>query len=74
MVRKGVFRVNNPGPRVAHIGVERGVIMTEAALKIGGKCGAVVSASQVVKFLIDNFTEQAIAKMTQDLKSIVPGG
>jgi hypothetical protein len=74
MKKKGVVLGNQRGSKVAHIGVERGVMMTDAAIKVSGQCGVVVSASQVVKFLIDNFTEQAVTKMTNDLKSIVPGG
>lgn len=74
MNRKGVVLGNQRGSKVAHIGYDRGVLMTDAAIKVGGKCGRVVSASQVVKYLIDNFTDQAIAKMIRELTSSVPGG
>lgn len=61
---------NNPSigkvrdPRVCHIGTKRGSKMTEAAVKIGTNIGRVVSASEVVKYLIDNYTECAITAMT----------
>ncbi|MDN4500151.1 hypothetical protein QYE73_22950 [Pseudomonas mosselii] len=61
---------NNPSignvsnPRTCHIGTKRGEKMTNAALVIGTKIGRVVKASEVVKYLIDNYTDSAITAMT----------
>lgn len=66
---------NNPSigkvrnPRVCHIGAERGSVMTDAALEIAGKTGVVISASQVVKFLIDHYTPNAIVAMIIKINS-----
>lgn len=54
---------NQRAAKVAHIGFKRGEKMTDAALKIGAKRGTVITASQVVKYLIDNYTEDAIIEM-----------
>ena len=70
---------NNPNigkvrsPRVSHIGTERGAIMTQAALEIAAKTGVVISASQVVKYLIDNYTQSAIVAMVIKINSSQAG-
>ena len=64
--KSNLGKVRNP--RVTHIGTERGSIMTDAALEVAGATGVVISASQVVKFLIDNYTTCAIPAMVAHIK------
>lgn len=60
---RGEVLGNQRAAKVVHIGFKRGEKMTDAAIQIGAKCGRVTTASQVVKYLIDNYTEDAISKM-----------
>lgn len=64
--KSNLGKVRNP--RVTHIGTDRGSIMTDAALEVAGETGVVISASQVVKFLIDHYTPCAIPAMVAHIK------
>lgn len=71
---KGQSLGNQRSPRVSHIGTERGAKMTDAAIEISNTCGVVISGSAVVKYLIDNFTDEAKISMINMLKSRAKGG
>ena len=51
-------------PRIVHIGSLRGAKLTDAAIKVASERGLVMSASAVAKYLIDNYTDDAVSVLS----------
>lgn len=58
---------NKSKAATAHIGGERGDLLTQAAIDLSATARRQITGSQFLKFIIDNYTEAAKAALLEQL-------
>lgn len=57
-----------PTTRVVYVGAERYQKLSVDAIAASYKCGRQITASQLIQFLIDNYTSSAIESLIAQMK------
>ncbi len=62
----------SPNTKTVHVGAERYKILTAAAIEVSYKCGRQFTPSQIMHYLVEHLTTEAVSKMISELKPSAP--